>query len=228
MKQKSFAIPLIIIFLTGCLPQTGEMTPAESTPTPTKTSIPWPTTTPVRSACLNRATFGDPADSLYILPYPVGITYRIDQSYCTVRGSHSDQLAYDFAMDLGDDVTAARSGLVVEVVESYADNDTVSSHFNYVFIQHEDSTVAFYAHLMQDGVFVEVGDTVEAGQVIARVGHSAMPAYYRSVLHFGVYASWPPIEGRDIPVNFRNADGALDSRDGLAAGRSYEALPWIP
>jgi murein DD-endopeptidase MepM/ murein hydrolase activator NlpD len=178
--------------------------------------------------CLDRAIFGNPAESSYLLPYPVGKRYMVDQNYCQPGSSHSNQLAYDFAMELGDEVTAARAGRVAEVVESYADDDTNSSHFNYIFIIHEDGTVAFYAHLMQDGILVAANEMVEPGQVIARVGHSAMPANYKSVLHFGVYASWPPTEGYDKPVNFRNAGGVLDSHNGLARRSYYEALPWSP
>jgi len=152
----------------------------------------------------------------------------VDQNYCQVGTSHSDQLAYDFAMKFGDEVTAARAGRVAEVVDFYADDDTNSSHFNYILVVHEDGTVAFYAHLKQDGIVVKLDDIVEPGQVIALVGHSGMPANYKSVLHFGVYASWPPIEGHDVPINFKNAGGILDSRNGLGAGRYYEASPWQP
>jgi hypothetical protein len=117
----------------------------------------------IGSNCLDRADFADPGKSPYILPYPVGESHPLDQSYCTFGRSHADQLAYDFGMELG--------------------------------------------------------DAVEAGQVIARVGHSGMPTNYRSVLHFGVYASWPALDGNDVAINFRNTEGALDLRNGLAAGK---------
>ena len=94
---------------------------------------------------------------------------------------------------------------------------------NYVFIQHEDGTLAFYAHLMQDGVEVEVGDEVEAGDFIAYAGNSGLTGGPH--LHFGVYQYYPPHEGDDVPVNFRNASGQHDSRGGLAAWRLFEALP---
>jgi|GEM_PF-4888646 len=31
-------------------------------------------------SCVERAVFGDPADSLYVLPYPVGTSYPVLQS----------------------------------------------------------------------------------------------------------------------------------------------------
>ena len=79
------------------------------------------------------------------------------------------------------------------------------------------------AHLMQDGVLVEVGDEIAAGDVIAQAGNSGLTGHPH--LHFGVYQDWPPEEGRDVPVNFRNAVGQHDSRNGLAVWRLFEALP---
>jgi murein DD-endopeptidase MepM/ murein hydrolase activator NlpD len=226
MRRLSFFIILFVSFQTGCLP--ANRLTETATAAAIRTLPARPTPTMIGENCLARANFSDPSRSLYILPYPVGEKYTIDQGYCTFGRSHADQLAYDFGMELGDDVLAARSGQVVEVVENFSDDDANASHFNYVFIRHEDGTAAFYAHLLQNGVLVEMGDAVEAGQVIARVGHSGMPANYRSVLHFGVYASWPVGDGKDVAVNFRNTDGPFDLRNGLAAGREYKALPWIP
>jgi hypothetical protein len=45
-------------------------------------------------------------------------------------------------------------------------------------------------------------------------------------LHFGVYRTWPIRNGDDIAVNFRNAQGPLDTRGGLRQGVAYLALPF--
>jgi len=37
---------------------------------------------PTQPACLDRAVFGVPAESPYVLPYPVGEAYTILQAYC--------------------------------------------------------------------------------------------------------------------------------------------------
>jgi murein DD-endopeptidase MepM/ murein hydrolase activator NlpD len=227
----SFLLPLLLV---ACLSPLGGTPTVEAGVTPTPS--PLPTLTPTRrvvtppATCFDRAVFGDPADSPYILPYPVGLAYEVNQKYCQHDSSHSNQLSYDFAMALGDVVTAARSGRVMELVDSFADDGTDSGamEYNYVLILHEDGTVAFYAHLMQDSVVVEVGDQVEAGQPIARVGFSGMPADVPPCLHFGVYAYFPPVEGHDVPVNFRNTAGRLDARNGLTLYVEYEALPWTP
>jgi len=184
---------------------------------------PFKAPSPVSDDCLKRAAFGDPAASPYILPYPAGKVYRVTQSYCNPRGGHQDQLAYDFAMAVGDDVIACRAGTVVELWEEATDTGYEAGN-NYLFILHDDGTVAMYAHLRQDGIDVEVGDYVEQGQRVAASGNSGTLG--NPHLHFGVYASWPNSDGYDVPVNFRNTAGPLDERGGLKAGRSYKARAW--
>jgi murein DD-endopeptidase MepM/ murein hydrolase activator NlpD len=175
------------------------------------------------SRCFEQAVFGDPEESLYLLPYTPGEWYLVTQSYCLADGGHRNQLAYDFQMPIGRDVRAARAGVVRDVREDSPDDGRGQGEHNYVFVEHEDGTVAFYAHLMRDGVAVEVGDLVEAGDVIALSGNSGLTGVPH--LHFGVYRWWPPQEGYGVPVNFRNAAGRLDPNGGLIQGLVYEALP---
>ena len=73
-----------------------------------------------------------------------------------------------------------------------------------VVIQHEDGTRAGYWHLQQNGVLVNVGDTIKQGQPIAlsgKTGYSAIPH-----LHFLV---WTNKNGQwqQIPTRFRTAGG---------------------
>jgi murein DD-endopeptidase MepM/ murein hydrolase activator NlpD len=197
-----------------------------STTVPPTTTTAEPTTTTTRprtdnERCLSRADFGDPAESPYVLPYPPGEGYTVIQSYCHHEGSHDGQLAYDFTMPLGSTVVAARSGVVVEVKEDVED-DANTRFLNYVLVKHDDATVAFYAHLQHDGALVEVGDEVASGEPIALSGATGRTG--GPVLHLGVYFSYPPIEGRDQPIVFNNAEGPLDSRGGLKEGTFYRAL----
>ena len=174
--------------------------------------------------CLARAVFGNPAESEYILPFPVGASYPLLQTYCGPQNHGNDnQLAYDFTIPFGDPVIASRAGTVVRVMDTYADDDRVGSHNNHMFVQHADGTVGMYAHLVQHSVTAGEGERVEQGQLIALSGTSGG---YVAVLHFGVYRTWPNREGDDLPVVFRNADGPLDERGGLVQGATYTALPW--
>ena len=171
-------------------------------------------------SCLGRDSFGNPASSEYILPWPVGETYSISNSYCVPTGGHRQQQAYDFLIPIGDSIAAARAGVVRQIRETSPDDGQGSDH-NHVMVEHADGTVGFYAHLKQDGVLVEVGESVEAGQVIALAGHSGTTDVVH--LHFGVYDAYPPVEGTDQAVNFRNMIGPVDCRRGLVNGAAYSA-----
>jgi murein DD-endopeptidase MepM/ murein hydrolase activator NlpD len=167
--------------------------------------------------------FGDPAESPYCLPYPEGESYYINNSYST-RGSHIGRFAYDFAMPFGSEIAAARAGTVTESRDQYRDDEAVGGHENGVFVVHDDGTMAAYLHMSEEGVFVEVGDEVKAGDVIGLVGTSGTSPD-NPHLHFEVFegqgerSQWY----KTLPVNFRNAKGALDERGGLAES-DYAAL----
>jgi murein DD-endopeptidase MepM/ murein hydrolase activator NlpD len=180
-----------------------------------------------RIPCMERAVFGDPATSPYVLPFPVGKSYRLIQGYCYPGGGHRDQLAYDFGMPIGDDVVAARAGIVRKVRADVSDegSETNAGRHNHILIQHDDGTVAFYGHLMQDSVVVKVGERVAAGRRIAASGNSGNTGG-EPHLHFGVYQGWPAVEGFDVPVNFKNARGPLTKRGGLMPGSVFEATPY--
>ena len=191
---------------------------------PTSSTVYVPRGVLADAACLERAWFGDPLDSSYVLPFAVGRRAWVSQSYCLSDGGHNNQLAYDFDLRIGDDVLASRSGVVKSIRQDSPDDGQGYGEHNFVFIEHDDGTVAFYAHLMQDSVAVAIGDAVAAGDLIALSGNSGLTGHPH--LHFGVYQDWPPVEGRDVPVSFRNAAGRLDPRGGLYAGLIYEATPW--
>jgi murein DD-endopeptidase MepM/ murein hydrolase activator NlpD len=175
-------------------------------------------------ACLGRADFGSPGQSPYRLPFQVDKTYRLGQTYCVVGDTHEDQLAYDLMLPIGAPVLAARAGTVRETRDDVADDvsDDDTGVHNHVYIEHDDGSAAFYAHLRQASVLVSVDQSVEAGEQIASSGGSGTDV---PLLHFGVYRSYPPTEGDDLPVNFRNADGPLDPVGGLIQGVFYRALP---
>jgi murein DD-endopeptidase MepM/ murein hydrolase activator NlpD len=198
---------LTIIFYTGCKQDKGQE----------DNTIP----------CMQRAVFGNPDSSDYVLPYPVGTGHYLSQSYCNPSGGHKNQLAYDFAMTIGDTVCAARAGIVMEVKEDLEDTgyEQDPSLHNHIMIQHEDGTVAFYAHLKKESIFLKVSNLVEQGQVIGLSGNSGNTGGFPH-LHFGVYQGWPMKEGFDVAVNFRNASGPLDKKGGLVKDELYKATPW--
>ena len=163
----------------------------------------------------------------YVLPFPVGKRYVLSQTCCNPAGGHSNQLAYDFAVYLGDTVCSMRSGIVKEIREDQPDNggDITARNHNYIMIQHDDSTVAFYAHLMQNSLLVELGDRVKQGQKIARSGNSGNTLNFPH-LHVGLYESYPPVETYDHLLIFKNIEGAVDDLGRLIADEWYTALEY--
>jgi len=177
--------------------------------------------------CMERAVFGEPSESVYILPYPPGDSYRLMQGYCYPKGGHRNKLAYDFETPVGSQVIASRGGLVMKVRGDLPDDGRQPDpgQHNHVMIKHDDGTVAFYAHLKQNSILVNVGDRISQGQPIAQSGNSGNTKGFPH-LHFGVYQSWPAVETFDVPVNFRNAEGTHDQRKGLRPGGYFKALPF--
>ncbi len=150
-------------------------------------------------------------DYVYALPYASGRSYRVLQGYRS-RFSHTglEAFAVDFDMPEGTPVHAARSGVVARVEGSHSIGcweDGCGRYANFIVVLHEDGTTGEYYHLQQDGVLVEVGDSVERGQKIGlsgNTGHTTMPH-----LHFAVYRATEWGNTQSIPVRFRSADGLV-------------------
>jgi murein DD-endopeptidase MepM/ murein hydrolase activator NlpD len=161
--------------------------------------------------------------SEYVLPYPVGKTYRVLQGNCSGYG-HSGVYKYslDFDMPLGSVVTAARAGVVAEVRTGYVDGDTVGGHENFVKIQHADGVISAYSHLGTNGVLVRVGQAVSAGDTIGLSGNTGATGGVRH-LHFHLTPCSEPVDCGTLPVTFRNTSANPNS---LLVEHSYTALPY--
>ncbi len=175
---------------------------------------------PVAGGCEN-ADYPDWRTSAYVLPFPVGQRYRVDLSNCTTY-THSpgrpDEFGYDFNMPVGSRVSAARSGKVIYVEESGHDGAFPN---NLVVVDHGDDTFAQYMHFTRNGVWVEVGDSLNQGDIVGLSGYTGLAGYPH--LHFVVTREnwrWPY---KSIPVTFRNT---VSNVRGLASGYVYEAFSY--
>ncbi len=168
----------------------------------------------------NCGVYPDWQRSPYVLPYPVGTSYRISQANCT-NYSHSGLLryAFDFEMPIGTSVAAARPGVVVYVIEGFSDGDDEWYHSNLVRIDHGDGSYALYAHLTQNGALVEVGDSVAAGEIIALSGNTGYTLGLAH-LHFQVAPCSFYENCGTLPVTFRNT---APNPQGLLYGSYYTA-----
>jgi murein DD-endopeptidase MepM/ murein hydrolase activator NlpD len=150
-------------------------------------------------------------DTLYLMPYEQGRSYRVLQGYGS-RFSHTgdEQYAVDFKMQEGTPVHAARGGVVARIEESNSIGCWESgcgNYANFIVILHDDGTTGEYYHLKQYGALVDAGQRVRGGQKIGlsgNTGHTALPH-----LHFAVYRAESWGRTQSIPVRFLSADGIV-------------------
>jgi murein DD-endopeptidase MepM/ murein hydrolase activator NlpD len=157
--------------------------------------------------------FGDWRTSPYVLPYPAGASYVVDQANCSPPGNGhrgAARYGYDFLMPIGTRVVAARAGTVVHVEESHVDGDTaVTGKDNYLLLRHDDGTFALYGHFTHDGVAVSVGQSVSAGETVGFSGNTGDTGN-KPHLHLSITGCDPVTRGTaacpTLPFNFRNTD----------------------
>lgn len=166
------------------------------------------TNSPQRKAIkdLQKGRVKEDTSYVYALPFEEGKKHFIVQGYFSAY-SHKNRAAIDFKMKRGTKITAARGGVVIRLKE---DGKRGGLHNKYrqdgnlVVIQHEDGTRAGYWHLQENGVLVNIGDTVEQGQIIAlsgKTGYSALPH-----LHFLVWTNRNN-QWQQIPTRFQTSKG---------------------
>ncbi len=226
MKRSSFALACCFAALAtgmGASPLAEEEALSEP---------PWDLFEPCASA-----TYPDQADSLYVLPYPVGVTHNVRQGNCNPFNSHNqrfkEDFAYDFEMPIGSTIVAARDGEVWRTRDHFRDDQNRLEQGNFVVILHDDGSYAMYGHLTEGGALVEKGEAVVAGQPIARSGNSGLSKGPH--LHFSVKVcpegeTLGSRECQSVPVTFRNTrphpKGLIGSpASKIGGGQRYEALP---
>lgn len=163
------------------------------------------------------------AAAVYRLPFAEGRAVWVGQDANGKVTHHLERdraYAIDFDAEEGTPIHAARSGVVVLAEErfhlgGFGDNDYFGSRMNQIVVRHSDGTLAQYAHLRHQGVTVEVGQTVRAGDLIGFAGSTGISDGPH--LHFAV--SRPLIAGtpqaftlrfqvkeRSAPVELREGD----------------------
>lgn len=117
--------------------------------------------------------------------------FTISQGF---NGSYSHNLpgnryAIDIAMPVGTPIVAAKSGIVLDMRDTYdghSENPADRGKTNYIRLLHADGTMTLYAHLKTKSGLVKPGQAVKAGQIIAasgNTGYSTGPHLHFAVQH---------------------------------------------
>lgn len=188
---------------------------------------------PVIPDFVNCSIFPDARQSLYVLPFATGKSFRVSRTfdhYTSLNGGVG-LYAVDIPMPVGTPVHCMRAGVVVAVEERFPDEDHADFHENWIFIRHKDSTIARYFHLTRNGALVNSGDTVVQGQHVGLSGNSGPSTAPH--LHIDVQTCGPNLPpgynklpcGMTLPLSFRNTEAHTC---GLEPKKSYTAQSFIP
>ena len=175
----------------------------------------------------SEGTYPKQENSDYVLPWAVGETFIVSQGNCT-NGSHSvkykEQYGYDFSMAIGTHIHAARSGVVIELEESFVDGTRRVGEHNFIAIRHADNSVARYIHLTKDGALVELADTIQQGDLIAlsgNTGYSTGPHLHFDVVDGDCFDFSQSCQTQ--PTTFLNT---IPHATGLVEEDAYTAFPY--
>jgi len=157
----------------------------------------------------------------YRLPFDPDVGIRIGQGFGG-RYSHSvpqSRYAVDFSLPEGTPVLAARDGTVMDTERWFHRNgddpERDGPRANYVRILHDDGSMAVYAHLAYNGVRVQPGQRVTAGEVLGRSGNTGYSTGPH--LHFAVQVN-RAMRLESIPFRMVAPDGReLGLDDGAAS-----------
>ena len=157
---------------------------------------------------------------IYTLPFAYGKNVFVVQGYHSWF-SHKYDIAIDFKVKNGTAIFAARGGTIVAVRDDSNKRGLHPENLadgNYIFIAHNDGSVAHYWHLQQNGALVKEGEIVKEGQLIGLSGNTGYSAFPH--LHFDVAGY--DTEGNFIalPTRFKTKQGILY----LKPGRFYRSL----
>lgn len=136
----------------------------------------------------------------------------------------------DFACGYGNgivNIVAAKDGVVVYPTSDVANNCPSSTSLsscgggygNYVIIQHSDGNYTLYAHLDANSITVTAGESVEQGQVIAKMGSSGNST--GTHLHFEVREGQNAGSARVDPLSYVSVENPRI----ISAGS--ELLSWL-
>ncbi|WP_261303512.1 murein hydrolase activator EnvC family protein [Paenibacillus andongensis] len=123
------------------------------------------------------------------LGYPLAVQAPLTSDFTNrinpVTGRAESHKGIDLGAPKGTDILAAENGSVI-----YA--SWMNGYGNCVILDHGNGLWTVYGHIMNDGIYVKVGDVVKRGQKIAGVGSTGQSTGYH--LHFEVRKNEVPTD----------------------------------
>jgi murein DD-endopeptidase MepM/ murein hydrolase activator NlpD len=160
-------------------------------------------------------------EHVYRLPFAVGAAFEVTQSHTRLTTHRQgNRYAVDWKMPVGTAVHAARGGVVVSTFDGAELRSlTGSATANHIWIRHSDGTIGKYLHLAPDGVMVNEGQTVMAGDRIGSAGETGFASGPH--LHFSVSTLGGPALYETFNVWFATPEGPRQ----LASGDRFTRPP---
>src|SRR5690625_1708805 len=181
-----------------------------------------------RSAATVKTAHADPfvapdPDAPVCASYPVAPgKYRLTSPYGypvhPIFGTYSMHMGNDYAAPLGTPIPAVTDGTVV-----YTGAGRLGRSSELVIIEHTVADTTFYSwyvHMYPDGIFVDVGDRVRAGDVIAEVGNNGNSTGPH--LHFEIHTTDAGLGLQKNPVG-RSTVSLRSATPGLTEDPTDEA-----
>jgi MYXO-CTERM domain-containing protein len=109
------------------------------------------------------------------LPWTCGGTERCSQAHNGGSHTGASRWAWDFVLQDGEEIWAASAGVVTHVKKDSTVSGCNSAYIadaNFVTIDHGDGTSIIYAHMRTGSIPLEVGDEVEVGDLVGKVGQT--------------------------------------------------------
>lgn len=164
---------------------------------------------------LKDGKFKKDSSYIYTLPFEHKKKVFLIQGYESKMFSHKGERALDFKVKTSTKVCAARAGIVTGVRKD-SDKGGLKpenlSDGNYISISHEDGSVAMYWHFQKEGVLVNIGDTIQTGQLIGLAGNTGYSAFPH--LHFEVQGYDAAGKYVQLPTRFYTKEGVIYLRPG--------------
>ncbi len=142
--------------------------------------------------------YPESATSPYIYPFAVGRAVTVSQGNCQAM-THKGflQFSYDFDVPTGTPIHASRSGTVVERGEG----GIGGCNGHYVYLKHQDGSIARYLHLKEGSILVNQDAAVTQGAQIAESANTGCTGGFPH-LHFDIIRD--PNKIKTGAITFRN------------------------